>query len=75
MDRASLRRWDIRVLLCEKKQQIQGLRREIQALRLAIPPSIEDQSAATDAVYPLCICRAGHGMTDLENNYCSSAYA
>jgi hypothetical protein len=67
---------NLHTVLRQKEQDVERVRREIQALLTAIPLLADDQSASDDLVHILRLTSAGtvaepsdHGMADLETYY------
>ena len=65
---------DLHTVLRQKEQDVERVRREIQALLTAIPLLADDQSASDDLMHILRLASAGtepssNGMADLETYY------
>jgi len=64
---------DLHTVLRQKEQDVERVRREIQALLMVIPLLADDQSASDDLLHILRLASAGtvvdNGMADLETYY------
>jgi hypothetical protein len=64
---------DLHTVLRQKEQDVERVRREIQALLTVIPLLADDQSASDDLMHILRLASAGtvvdNGMADLETYY------
>ncbi len=67
---------DLQTVLCQKEQDAERVRREIQALLTVIPLLADDQPSPGDVMHllPLASSRtfaepSGNGMADLETYY------
>ena len=64
---------DLHTVLRQKEQDVERVRREIQALLMVIPLLADDQSASDDLMRILRLASAGtvvdNGMADLETYY------
>ena len=67
---------DLHTVLCQKEQDAERVRREIQALVTVIPLLADDQPSSEDAMHLLRLASSrtfaepsGNGMADLESYY------
>jgi hypothetical protein len=64
---------DLHTVLRQKEQDVERVRREIQALLTVIPLLADDQSASDDLMHILRLASAGtvvdNGIADLETYY------
>ena len=67
---------DLHTVLCQKEQDVERVRQEIQAMLTAIPLLADDQPSSDDVMHLLSLASArtvaepsGDGMADLETYY------
>ncbi len=65
---------DLHTVLCQKEQDAERVRREIQALLTVIPLLADDQPSSDDVMHLLPLASSfaepsGNGMADLETYY------